>query len=468
MSDFVNGVPRGSSITAATVPTLRGLDQGGGVGPAMGTGLGISLGGVILQRVLGIGAALFAPVPLANGTLRGPANGLGPSVMNRGPLQPTVPAQMLGQTVHIPKSLERFVPNLRTGDFDLFRLPARLPSLPSIQPWPSVAVGRDTPTRWIPRGSPNVSQPADGQLPGFNSYYPQFIWPQLRRKQLTSMANALNVMLELDVPELPAWIPPHLISGVRPFMAPSPHLFHTWEFQRVFDPISGGYKNELVRVFDQWSYDQAYQAEQSRYLYDLEMMKLSQDNYQHSLEAYEAKAKARQAELDALTETAVGIRQKNSAIEFTHSVARGTYGTNKRHSRQKNDKKKRDKSLYATGLRIINRTYGSEAVELGMAFVDSLYLEVPRSRRKRDIPGYQASWVEADGGYWAYRPRNVRQAYNDYASGKLQLDEERFLKTVVANQIEDAVLGYMNKGVRKLYDGTGYASPIGVQAGWAL
>jgi hypothetical protein len=375
---------------------------------------------------------------------------------------------MFGMDIHIPESLSRYIPNLRTGDFELFRLPARLPSVPSIQPWPSVGLASDPITRWVPRGSPNISQPAVGQLPGYNAYYPQFIWPQLRRKQLASIQGALSHMLQLDIPEVPKWMPPAYIANVRPFTPPNPLMFNTWEFVRVFDPITGGYRNEMTQVFDKWSYDRAYQAEMTRYQLDVQAQQASMSAYEHSLEAYETKIKQRQDELDALTETSVGIARKNTALEFMVSTARGTYGTNKRHSPQKKDKKKRDKSLYATGLRIINRTYGSESVELAMAFVDNLYLEVPHSRRKRDIPGYEARWTDEDGGYWMYRPRNVRQAYDDYVTGKLQLDESGFLYDVVANQIEDAVLGKLNQGVRKLYDGTGYTSPIGVQAGWAL
>lgn len=221
-----------------------------------------------------------------------------------------------------------------------------------------------------------------------------------------------------------------------------------------------------INPADAWIYQ--LQADQ----YVSNMNAQMQSDYNSAVESYNS-------ELETYEETVLTVKQNNAKMAMSVAYDPVSTGNNARRSGRKQpdrNRKGRDRKMkqfgqYRLALKIINNTVGRgmEALEVWDAFFSNL--EAKPMRARSDVPTdfeYQLALAQQ------YNNRNnlfeqgvkMYKVLEWYQAGLLDLNVEGFLKDIIWNRTQDAIIGRMSQSINKnINQDTRYGRPVGVQFG---
>ena len=121
------------------------------------------------------------------------------------------------------------------------------------------------------------------------------------------------------------------------------------------------------------------------------------------------------------------------------------------NKRQKADQKSRYGRLYLGIKKFVDKTLGSEPVEIYFILTDNLISKPLTKYRPPRKKGY-ISFYDKQVGRWRYKAKTPKAAIEGYQTGFLQLNTEQFAKELIYNAIEDRVIGEVSRKGKRGWD----------------
>ena len=121
------------------------------------------------------------------------------------------------------------------------------------------------------------------------------------------------------------------------------------------------------------------------------------------------------------------------------------------NKRQRSDKKSRYGQLYLGIKKFVDKTLGSEPVEIYFILTDNLISEPLTKYRPKRKKGY-ISFYDKKVGRWRYKAKTPKAAIEGFQSGLLHLDSEAFARDLIYNAIEDRVIAKFSRAGKRGWD----------------
>lgn len=121
------------------------------------------------------------------------------------------------------------------------------------------------------------------------------------------------------------------------------------------------------------------------------------------------------------------------------------------NKRQRDDQKSRMGRLYLGIKKFVDKTIGSDAVEVYFILTDNLISEPLTKYRPKYKKGY-ISFYDKEVGRWRYKAKTPKAALEGFQSGFLHLNSEGLAKDLIYNAIEDRVIGEVSRKGKRGWD----------------
>ena len=121
------------------------------------------------------------------------------------------------------------------------------------------------------------------------------------------------------------------------------------------------------------------------------------------------------------------------------------------NKRQRMDKKSRYGRLYLGIKKFVDKTLGSEPVEIYFILTDNLISEPLTKYRPPRKKGY-ISFYDKKVGRWRYKAKTPKAALEGFNSGFLHLEVESFARDLIYNAIEDRVIATTSRAGKRGWD----------------